>query len=298
MTVPLSIGEPRCIAPLGAILGEGPLYDPRASALFSLDIKGGLIFRTDLATEETARIPAPGMVSALALAQSGGFICAMRDGFARLHIENDSVRISPIADPEKQIPGNRFNDGKVDPKGGMWAGTMDNAEEKTTGAWWRLAPDGAVSKVDAGYHVTNGPAFDLQRGRVFLTDSAKQTIYVAETDGAKIAEKRVFLQFGDGDGYPDGMEVDNEGCVWVAFWDGWAVRRFSPEGALLQEVRLPVPRPTSVAFAGEALFVTSASIGLDEKALHNAPLSGGLFRVELSRTVSGPARYFDDAVLA
>lgn len=298
MTAPLEIGEARCIAPLGAVLGEGPLYDPREGALYSLDIKGGKIFRTDIATEKTKTISAPGMVSALALATSGGLICAMREGFARLKIEKGATRAAPLANPEKDMPGNRFNDGKADPAGGFWAGTMDDSEKSVTGSWWRLAPDGAVTKIDEGYHVTNGPAFDPARGRVFLTDSAKQTVFVAETDGAFIADKRVFLRFGEGDGYPDGMEIDAKGCLWIAFWDGWAVRRFSPEGELLLDAKLPVPRPTSLAFAGDKMFVTSASIGLDAGALNKAPLSGGLFCIPLSQKLECAARYVDDAALA
>jgi len=92
--------------------------------------------------------------------------------------------------------------------------------------------------------------------------------------------KRVFKQFGDGDGYPDGMTVDAEDCLWVAFWDGWCVRRFSADGELLGEVAMPVARPTSCAFGGEkldVLFVTSARIGLDAETLSAQPCAGGLF---------------------
>ena len=297
MTERLDIGAPHCIAPLGARLGEGPLYDPRDNTLYSLDIKGGKIFRTDLATESTETIVAPGMVSALALTKSGGFVCAMRNGFACLQIVDGAARITPIIDPEADAPVNRFNDGKADPQGGFWAGSMDDSEKSVTGSWWRLAPDGSVAKIDDGYHVTNGPAFDPQRGRVFLTDSAKQTVFAAKSDGAGISDKRVFLQFGAGDGYPDGMEVDAEGCLWIAFWDGACIRRFSPEGELLAEAKLPVPRPTSVAFAGDRLFVTSAAIGLDDAALKPAPLSGGIFCMELSRKLEVAARYVEDAAL-
>jgi sugar lactone lactonase YvrE len=298
VTAPLEIGAARCVAPLGAVLGEGPLYDPRDEALYSLDIKGGKIFRTDLETEETVTIAVPGMVSALALAKSGGFVCATQHGFARLTIQDGAARIAPVADPESDLPGNRFNDGKADPLGGFWAGTMDDSEKSVTGAWWRLAPDGAVTKVDAGYHVTNGPAFDPARKRVFLTDSAKRTVFVAQTDGASISNKRVFLQFGEADGYPDGMEIDAEGCLWVAFWDGWAVRRFSPDGELLLEAKMPVPRPTSIAFAGGKMFVTSASVGLAEAAIRKAPLSGGLFCMPLSQKLECAARYVEDVAFA
>lgn len=294
MSASVEISDARCIAPLGAVLGEGPLYDPREGALYSLDIKGEKIFRTNLATEETEAINAPGKVSALALSKSGGLVCAKEDGFARLNIEKRSASFTPIVDPEKELHGNRFNDGKADPLGGFWAGTMDNAEKNASGSWWRLAPDGAVTKIDGAFHITNGPAFDPERGRVYLTDSATRTVFVAKTDGASISNKRAFLQFGEGDGYPDGMEVDAEGCLWIAFWDGWSVRRFSPNAELLLEAALPVPRPTSVAFVEDSLFVTSALIGLDSNLRNHAPLSGGLFHFQLSRGLERPAAFFGD----
>lgn len=285
--------SPRCVAPVAARLGEGPLWDPRIARLLFVDIKGGKIFRYDPERERVEAIPAEGMASALGLAREG-YVCARRDGFHRLFIEDGAARFEPFADPEANLPANRFNDGKVDPRGGFWAGTMDDSESgAASGAWWRLAPDGKAAKLDDGYIVTNGPAFDPARGRVFLTDSAKQTIFVAETDGAALGEKRVFLQFGSGDGYPDGMEIDAEGALWIAFWDGACLRRFSPEGERLETVTLPVPRPTSLAFAGDRLFVTSASIGLDTEQLKAAPLSGGLFAARLKRPLeTGSPRVF------
>ena len=129
--------------------------------------------------------------------------------------------------------------------------------------------------------VTNGPAFDPARGKVFLTDSARQSVFMAETDGKSLGVPRPFLQFNKGDGYPDGMTIDAEGYLWIAFWDGWAVRRFSPEGDLVDEIRIPVARPTSIAFGGGRMFVTSASIGLTDAALEAQPLAGALFEVEL-----------------
>lgn len=279
----LFLGEPECIAPVGAVLGEGPLWDPRINRLLWLDIKGGKIFRLDPETRRTETIAAPGMVSALGLAANGGYVCARRNGFARLKIENGEAKFSTLADPEAALPGNRFNDGKTDPKGGFWAGTMDDAEKAASGAWWRLAPDGSATQLDDGYRVTNGPAFDAARRRVYLTDSARQTIYVADSDGEALGAKRVFLQFGEGDGYPDGMDVDAEGALWVAFWDGGEVRRFSRDGARLESLALPVPRPTSLAIVSDRIFVTSASIGLSPTQLKAAPLSGGLFAVRLAR---------------
>lgn len=286
---------PRCVAHVSALLGEGPVWDPRDSRLYWVDIKGGTVFRYDPDTGENESFSVPGMVSALGLAKSGGFICAMRDGFGRLTFKGGEAELDKINDPEANIPGNRFNDGKVDPSGGFWSGTMDDAEVDTTGSWWRMAPDGGVVQLDSGYKVTNGPAFDPQRNLVYLTDSARQRVFVAESNGETFSHRRTFLQFGDGDGYPDGMDVDRDGYLWIAFWDGAVIRRFSPEGSKVLEVGVPAPRPTSLAIVEDKIYVTSASVGFDEKRLRQFPQSGGLFEIALLRPL-GRERpfYFDD----
>jgi sugar lactone lactonase YvrE len=283
----------RCVAPVGALLGEGPLWDPRIKRLVFLDIKGERIFLFDPTTEEIAAMDAPGMVSALGLRAAGGYIAARKEGFAALSLAEGSVDVVAIAAPEADRPRNRFNDGKVDPFGGFWAGTMDNLEEDATaGSWWRLDAKRRATRLDRDFHVTNGPAFDPDRGRVYLTDSARRTIFVAALEEAAIRNKRVFREFGEADGYPDGMEVDRNGDLWVAFWDGGSVRRFSPEGSLVEEVAIPAPRPTSVAFAQDRVYVTSARVGLEAGTLTQFPDSGGLFEIGLSGSLSPAARYF------
>ena len=118
---------------------------------------------------------------------------------------------------------------------------------------------------------------------MYENDSARQVTFAFDLDAdGNASNKRTFVQFGDGDGYPDGMTVDSEGCLWIAFWDGWCIRRFSPDGERLETVRMPVSKPTSCAFGGpnlDRLYITSASIGLDDAALEMQPNAGGLFMV-------------------
>jgi xylono-1,5-lactonase len=135
--------------------------------------------------------------------------------------------------------------------------------------------------VDDGYRVTNGPAFAPDGQTMYHNDSARQIVYAFDLDaGGKATGRRVFSSFVEGESYPDGMTVDAEGCLWIAFWDGWCIRRFSPEGERLQEIAMPVQRPTSCAFGGTALdnlYITSARTGLNEEALASQPNAGGLF---------------------
>lgn len=289
-----SLPEFRCVFRADAVLGEGPIWDPRIEKLLFVDIKGRKLFVYDPAHSAASELSSPSMISAIGLRRQGGYVCAHRDGFARLRIEGGEIDLTPIGDPENDRPGNRFNDGKVDPAGGFWAGTMDRKEKnKDAGSWWRLAPDNAIALIDKGFHVTNGPAFAPDGARVYFTDSGRQTIYVAEIVEGGFRNKRIFLTFGDGDGYPDGMEADSTGALWVAFWDGGAVRRFSPEGNLLAEMTVPAPRPTSVAFAGDRVFITSARTGLSNAQLEQFPLSGALFEAPVPRELSPPPRYFE-----
>jgi xylono-1,5-lactonase len=266
-----------CIADVKAVLGEGPVWVEREAALYWLDIPGKKAFRwsegegvrtTDLAAN----------ICSLAPRASGGFIGGGYDGF--LEVAAD-LTPSLIADPEPELASNRFNDGKVDRRGRFWAGTMDRTEREASGSLYRLDPDLRWQRIDSGYKVTNGPAFSLDGRTMYHTDSARQIVYafdLREDGGA--SNRRVHLQFGAGDGYPDGMTVDAEDCLWIAFWDGWCIRRFSPAGEKLTELRVPAQRPTSCTFGGpdhDRLFITTASRDLTQQELSTQPSAGGLF---------------------
>jgi sugar lactone lactonase YvrE len=269
-----------CVADVQAVLGEGPIWVAREAALYWLDIKGRKIFRLSEAGE-LDQWPTPFRVGSIAPRANGGFIAGTDQGIAEIDLSSGRLQI--LFNPEEELASNRFNDGKVDRSGRFWAGTMDDEERRASGALYRFMEDLSWVAVDAGYKVTNGPAFSPDGKRMYHNDSARQVTYVFDIDEAgNAANRRTFLQFGEGDGYPDGMIVDAEGCLWIAFWDGGCVRRYSPDGELLRTVEMPVSRPTSCAFGGsglDRLYVTSARIGLDETALGMQPNAGGLFLV-------------------
>jgi sugar lactone lactonase YvrE len=158
---------------------------------------------------------------------------------------------------------------------------MDDSERDSTGTLYCVGPEFAWSVVDKDYKVTNGPAFSPAGDVMYHNDSARQVTYAFDLDAeGHASNRRTFLQFGPGDGYPDGMTVDAEGGLWIAFWDGWCVRRYSPDAQWIETVRMPVQRPTSCAFGGrdlDRLYITSASIDLDQNALKMQPNAGGLF---------------------
>ena len=266
-----------CVADVKATLGEGPVWVEREQALYWVDIKGRRIFRRTLAGELAIWEP-PLQVASLAPRRQGGFVAGTEKGFAL--IDPEAGRYDVLADPERARTTNRFNDGKVDRAGCFWAGTMDDEEKAASGALYRLCAGLDPVRVDDGYRVTNGPAFSPDGRLMYHNDSTRQVTYVFDLDdGGEAYDRRVFAQHEEGGGYPDGMTVDAEGCLWIAFWDGWCLRRFSPSGELIGTLELPVQRPTSCAFGGpglDQLFITSARVGLEEAALSTQPFAGGL----------------------
>ena len=273
------------VADVKALLGEGPVWVEREAALLWVDIKGRRLFRID--DQGLREWATPVCVGSIAPRAAGGYIAGTDRGFYAIDLGGEG-HFTPLFDPEWLLPDNRFNDGKVDRSGRFWAGTMDDLEQHASGALYRLDSPEHWAKLDDGYAVTNGPAFSPAGDILYHTDSVHRTIFRFDlaSDGT-VGERSVFAQFRAEEGSPDGMTVDSEGCLWVAFWDGWAVRRLSAAGEVKQVVEVPVQRPTSVAFGGPALdrlYVTSARIGLDQAALNVQPFAGGLLMIETGYT--------------
>jgi sugar lactone lactonase YvrE len=173
------------------------------------------------------------------------------------------------------VPGRRANDAAVAPDGALWAGTMRYDEAPGGGTLSRIAPDGTVETVLDDVAVSNGTGWSPDGRLMYYIDSPTRRIDVFDFDGQQVGGRRQLAAIEEGDGFPDGLTVDADGCVWVALWDGGAVRRYTPDGKLDRVVELPVPRPTACAFGGADLtdlYITTARTGLT--APH--PLSGSV----------------------
>jgi sugar lactone lactonase YvrE len=268
----------------GALLGEGPVWSEKDKSLYFVDIKARFVHKIDSETLHSTSWSSPYAIGCIAPRAAGGWICAHQRGIAFLDLSlRGKVNLEPIAAPEANIPGNRFNDGKCDGQGRFWAGTMDDAEKEARGTFYLVRPDRSVTVADTGYRVTNGPAFSLD-GRTMLTnDSARRITYAFDIrDDGMPTNKRVWREHDPADGYPDGMTTDNEGCHWIAFWGGAKVMRFDPAGAAMRSVKIPAKQVTSCAFGGpklDRLYVTTASIGLNDAEKAEKPLSGGVFAI-------------------
>lgn len=274
----------RCSAEGRALLGEAPYWSGRDHALVWVDMLGPAIHRMPLhaAAKATPAIdswPVARLTSVAVPRRAGGYLLAQPSGLRLFDPERGIDE--PFAHPEAKRAGNRYNDGKCDPRGRLWIGTMDPGGQPGRGSLLRIDADGAWERMDTGFTVTNGIGFSPDAGTLYFAESAGRTVFAYDFDARRgtIARRRTFATWPEGV-KPDGLAVDEEGGVWVALWDGWRIERWSPEGRLVRTLRLPVPRPTSVAFGGRdlaTLYITTARVRLANEVLEQAPLSGSVF---------------------
>jgi sugar lactone lactonase YvrE len=274
---------PECIWDLGCELGEGPIWSPAEKALWFVDIKRSTIYRHDPLTGEGRHWSAPSPPGFLAPLRGGAWIAGLRTGLHRFDPRTGTFDL--ICEVEPGRPGNRLNDGAVDPSGRLWFGTMDDGEAEPTGSLYRLEPDRRATAQDGGYVITNGPAFSPDGRTLYHTDTLKRVIYAFDVrENGALGPRRVFVAIPQGQGNPDGPVVDAEGCVWSAMYGGWGLNRYAPTGELLEHLAMPCANVTKAAFGGEdyrTLYVTTARQRLTPEQLKDQPLAGGVFRLRV-----------------
>jgi sugar lactone lactonase YvrE len=267
----------RPVTDVRATLGEGPVWSPAESALYWIDIVGQAVYRLDGDGAAPRRWELPAKPGCVAPRESGGLVVALPGGVHALDLGTGAV--TPLAALAQEPAGNRLNDGAADHAGRFWVGSMDDAEKASTGALYRIEPDGTATAVLHGLGVANGIGWSPDGGTLYHTDSTARTItaYDFDVDNGELHRPRPFAS--DDDCYPDGLTVDAEGYVWSAKWDGWRVVRYAPDGTVDRVLPMPVQRPSCVAFGGpdlDRLYITSARVHLTAAALGAQPLAGAL----------------------
>ncbi|MFC8243633.1 SMP-30/gluconolactonase/LRE family protein [Streptomyces chartreusis] len=256
-----------------AELGEGPTWDARSGRLLWIDILGARIHTFDPVSGRRTVRTTPQHVGAVKPRAGGGLVLNLRDGVGLLDAD-DSFRWLH----HEPVPGRRANDAAVAPDGSLWAGTMRYDEAPGGGSLSRFTGDGSVDLVLDDVAVSNGTGWSPDGSLMYYIDSPTRRIDVLDHADGRVGGRRPFVEIEDGAGFPDGLTVDADGCVWVALWDGSAVRRYTPAGELDRVIELPVPRVTACAFAGPDLtdlYITTARVGLASPL----PLSGSLLVV-------------------
>ncbi|PYZ96786.1 sugar lactone lactonase YvrE [Alteribacter lacisalsi] len=263
-------------------LGEGPLWCEEDGRLYWVDIVGSAIYEFDYDEAEIKKYPTEKRPTALGQKKGSSRYVVLEDGLYLWEKITNTVEPVDVLD----LPdGVRFNDGKLDPWGRFWAGTMGEKGQKEAGALYCWDTDGTRQTVLKDVTTSNGLAWDKQAVTMYYIDTGTRCIlkfHYDETTGA-IANKEIVYTFQEEDGVPDGMTIDSNGLLWVALFGGYRVAVINPElGEWVDTVDVPAKKVTCPAFGGpdgRDLFITTASVGLTEPDLIEYPDSGSLFVV-------------------
>lgn len=275
-----------CVLPAAAQLGECPTWSADDNRLYWIDIDGRAIHRYDPATGLDEHRPAPGRPGSLALTDTPGRLLVALEG--RLGFDDwPSGAWRDWIELEPEDIGNRLNDGRSDPRGRFWVGSMWDpaAAGKSTGLLHRVEPDGTAVTVRSGIGVANGLAFSPDGRTMYFADTHRDTVWVYDydVDDGEASNERVFLDFGPLPGRPDGACVDEAGCYWIACVMGGMVLRVTPTGAIDRRILVSADKPTMPAFGGpglSTLFITTIGGGGSHQVDPSQPEAGGLFALE------------------
>ena len=264
-------------------LGEGPHWNTGTARLSYVDIDAGRIHELDPATgTDTVSSVEPPVSFAIPVVDGVGTVCGTGADLTLLDADDAPIGKRSV---EPGRPGNRFNDGKADPAGRLWFGSMSLARTPGDAAFYRLDAAGSLTTIDGSVTISNGLDWDVERQRMYYIDSPEQRIDVFRFDvtTGEVEDRRTFATIDPSDGLPDGLTVDVDGGVWVALFRGGAVRRYDPEGAIVETVRLPTTCPTCPVFGGTDLatmFVTTSRHRLNHAERARQPLAGAILVVD------------------
>lgn len=299
MSTPFMNNHPEVVLQHTCLLGEGPVWDANQKIISWIDLLNGIIHEFDTQQRSHRMIELGSIVGAVTLTKKGNYLAALKTGLS--YVDRNTGNIKLLKHPEPDLMNNRFNDGKCDPHGRFWVGTMSMTEDPGAGTVYMFDDQITCTKKIESVTISNGLAWSLDHTIFYYIDTPTFQVvaYDYEEATGNITNKRTVIQIPDSEGYPDGMTIDSEGMLWIAHWDGAQVARWDPHsGKKIFSIKLPVDRVTSCTFGGDDftdLYITTAKVGLTEKQLKEQPLAGSLFVVKNSGYQGAPPETFDDS---
>ncbi|MFT4015577.1 MAG: SMP-30/gluconolactonase/LRE family protein [Agriterribacter sp.] len=281
-----------------AFLGEGAIWHPLEHALYWVNIEGKTLHIYDPATKELKTFNMGERIGTVVFDKHGNTIAALQNGIHTIDIQTGELSLIANPLPHKDI---RFNDGKCDPEGRFWVGSMHINQVEGAGSLYRMDHDLGIHKILDGITVSNGIVWSLDKKLMYYIDSPLKRVDVFDYENAtgNVRNRRIAFTIPEGLGSPDGMTIDNEGYLWIAVWGGSCVGKFDPlTGEMKLKIIVPAPHVTSCAFGGndmDTLYITTARENLTEDELRKYPLSGSVFSAK-PNSKGIPAHFFKGAV--
>ena len=274
--------KPECVWKLKSLLGEGTVWVKSLNSIFFVDIKKKKIFILNTKNRKKKIIKVNKEIGFLSQVKKSIFILGLKGELRIVDLKTKKKIKSIIV--EKDKPLNRLNDGKTDPRGRLWFGSMDNLERNVeSGSLYCLDNNFKLTKVDSNYMITNGPAF-IDTKNFFHTDSRKKIIYKIKIDNnLNIKRKKIFKKFSRFDGSPDGMTIDKLKNLWVCHFGGACISVFNKKGKKIHKIDLPAKNVTNCTFGGKNntdLFISTARKSMNKTDLQKFKFSGSLFKVK------------------
>lgn len=273
----------QCVVPCHNQLGEGPVWSEQHQALFWVDIKKHELHQWTPSTNTHKHSQLTEQASSLAVQNASTLLVATATGLYDFSLHTGAMKLRQRLEPDR--PNNRSNEGKCDPSGRFWVGTMDDTEQAQSGALYMYNQAGELIQHLDGIGISNTLAWSPTQTTMYFADSMAKSIYAFDFDPltGTPSNQRLFYDTKGEAATPDGSAIDAEGYLWNCQWDGWRIVRIAPDGSVDREIELPVQRPTSCAFGGKdgsTLYITSARIGLTPEQLETQPHAGGVFMLE------------------
>lgn len=269
-----------------AELGEGAIWNAKSGHLLWVDIMGHKLFSYDPESGENTVFELPEAIGTVVPVDKETVLIALRDGIYHYNLADNKMLKVANPEPDSVKVTARFNDGKCDPAGRFWVGSMhDPGQKRASASLYRIDRDYSVHTMLNGISISNGIAWSPDKTRMYYIDTPTRKVAAFDFDNetGAISNKTYTVSIPDSLGFPDGSTIDAEGMLWIAMWNGHAVTRWNPEtGELLGKIDIPAQNITSVAFGGsrlDVLYVTSAYSGMNEEQKKAYPLSGSLFKL-------------------
>ena len=279
----------RAISEVTSDLGEGPIWSADTNSVTWTDITQNTFHTADIDTGKTMSFGVPSMVGAIAHSKDGGYIAATQKGFARIGVDG---KYSPL---HSFLPDDmRMNDGKVDPSGRFWAGSMALSFEKGRGSLYVLEKNNSYRSILDDITLSNGMGWSPDAQYFYYIDSVPGVLKRFDYDlhTGQISNPKDLITFDSSSGIPDGMSMSSDGKIVIALWDGRRIEIYEPSGEKVSEITLGVSRPTSCTFAGpnrDILIVSTASQGIDRA---DEPLAGKILAVTGTGLIGLPTQQY------